>query len=327
MPFSNIIGQTAIKNRLSVSLNAENMPMLAQPLLVGERGSGKTEIADAYATALAQKMGVEVLKYNSPSEFRHVDSPEWQNLKNWFLNDKDGVLIIDEIHHINIKPTVQMTTVFNFLLKALDGQNTGKTLHFQTTYNPDGSANSTYTTFDKSRKVVILLTNHVDKVDAALMSRMDCCTMAPYTADEMEQLAVLQLSKFELAASDDVVVKMLAKSARGIGRPLYEMAKHIHRMGINMVTQEIAVKAMQQMDMFPHGLQMAEITLLEHARKPISNKVAGMLVTSLQSNIGNTVSYLAGVCRFLTLAHNGTFQLSERGAKYLKSLKTFGFIG
>lgn len=318
--FSNIIGQSAIKSRLGVSINARPETMLAQPIFCAEKGAGKTEIAMAYKEAIAQKLEVEPLVFHSPKEFRNVESDAWAKIQNWFLNQESGVLVIDECHHFNEKTTVQMDKVLSFMLKALDGQNTGKLLPFDA---------DNFATFDKSKKVIIMLTNYPERINPALKSRMDLCTLAPYTESEMEQLTILQLAKFELVAESEFVTKLLAKSARGTGRPLYELAKHISRMHHEgIVTKDIAIETMRQMDMLPQGLNAGEVQLLQHVedKKVLSAKIAGMLVTSLQTNMANTLSYMAGVCGLINLNPNGTFTLSPKGKSYLKTISGLGFI-
>ncbi len=98
--FPHIIGQTAIKSRLEASINAPENTDLSQPIFFGEAGLGKTELGNAYALAMAEKLGCEITHFNSPEEFRHQESAELSKLLTVLESDEPAVIVIDEIHKI-----------------------------------------------------------------------------------------------------------------------------------------------------------------------------------------------------------------------------------
>lgn len=315
MPFTKIIGQSSIVSRLTASINS-NCAMLAQPIFFGEAGLGKTEIGKAYANAIAEKLETEVTFFNSPEEFRHADSTEFQILLNW-LSAESGVLVIDECHKFSDKATVQMMKVQSFLLKCLDGQNKGKLIQF----DQDNSF-----TYDKTQKVIILMTNYRDRVNPALASRMDVCDLQPYSPEELGKICVQMLGNAGMVAECEKTVSLLAKASRGTARPLYNMIQHFTRLGHETITRDFAIKTMRDLDMFPCGLTKHEIHLLQIAQKPTTKSIAQMMVTGLQGNMSKSVSYLMGI-NLMEALSGSHIQTSKKGAKFLEQLTKVGFIG
>jgi replication-associated recombination protein RarA len=314
MPFSKIIGQESIKNRLMVSVNAMPETKLAQPIFFGEAGLGKTEIGKAYAHAMAEKLETEILFFNSPEEFRHAESAEYQTFLNWLASDT-GVLVIDECHKFGDKATVQMQKVQSFLLKALDGQNEGKLIQF----DQDNSF-----IYDKSRKVIVMMTNYSHKVNPALASRMDVCNLQPYTANELQAICVQMMAQRDMVAECEKTLSLLAKASRGTARPLYNMIEHMARMGCQTINREIAVQVMRDLDMYPCGLVKGEIHLLEYAKQGTTKQVARMAVQEIQDNLSNSIAYL--MAHNLLQIHGALIKTSEKGQKFLNSLRAVGFI-
>lgn len=323
MPFSNIIGQTSIVSRLTASINSDGA-LLAQPIFFGEAGLGKTAIGKAYANAIAEKLKTEVTFFNSPEEFRHADGDEFKSLLNWF-RAKTGILVIDECHKFGDKPTIQMQKVHNFLLKCLDAQNEGKLLVFDTIRVGENEYETREFSHDKSKKVIVMMTNYKNKVNPALASRMDVCELQPYSHAELEKICIQMLASAGMVAECDKTIALLAKASRGTARPLYNMIQHFSRFGIEIVTRDFAIQTMRDLDMFPRGLSKHEIHLLQIARKPTTKSIAQMVVTGLQGNIAKSVAYLMG--HGLMEAMSGSqIKTSKKGENFLHTLQTIGFI-
>lgn len=314
-PFEKIVGQETIVSRLMTSINSPENTRLAQPLFFGEAGLGKTEIGRAYANGIAEKLGCEVLFFNSPAEFRHSESAELQTLLNWFA-DETGVLVIDECHLFDSAKTVAMLKVQSFLLKCLDGQNAGKLIQF----DQDNSF-----TYDKSKKVIILMTNYPNKVNPALASRMDTCTLQPYTHHELEKICVQMLAENGMTAACEKTVALMAKASRGTARPLYNMIQHFSRLGLEIIDMQTTVETMRTLDMFPRGLNMDEIRLLKLASKPTTKSIAQMAITGLEKTLSKSLAYMMGH-GLVTALNGGQFKTSAKGQKFLSSLQALNFI-
>jgi Holliday junction resolvasome RuvABC ATP-dependent DNA helicase subunit len=313
--FVNIIGQSPIINRLKVSVNAPIGAKLAQPIFFGEAGLGKTEIAKSYCNAIAEKLDCEPLFFNSPAEFRHSESSELNQLLNWF-SQESGVLVIDECHLFEAAKTVSMQRVQGFILKCLDAQNTGKTIQF----DQDNSFS-----YDKSKKVIIMMTNHKNKIDSALVSRMDSCDLQQYTHHELEKICVQMLANEEMSADSEKTLALLAKASRGSARPLYNMIQQFSRMGVDLITFDVAITTMRDLNMFPRGLVRDELHLLEKAKNPITSSIAKSLIVGLQGNMAKSVAYLFGH-GLLSPLSGGSFKTSEKGKFFLERLEKLGFI-
>lgn len=195
--FEHIVGQVNAKDFLSLSLYAEDGCELAQPLILGEAGLGKTEIARSYGKAIANKLKVDFIEYATPKDFRLVD--DFEAFEKVLVEEESFVIYIDECHEIDIKMTSHGKFVA-YIRKALDRQNTGKTFQF----------GSEVTTYDRSKKVFIFATNHPNKVDSAIKSRMNVINLPTYTLKEMKEIARLVLSKNELEADCEQTLNRIA---------------------------------------------------------------------------------------------------------------------
>lgn len=315
MPFSNIIGQTSIVSRLMNSVNAQTGVKLAQPIMLGQAGLGKTATAFPYANAIAKKLECEVLVV-TPEMMRLDDSPEYQAFINW-IHAPTGVLIIDEAHEMSIINTVQMGKILSFLLKALDAQNEGKLLKFD---------DDNYVKYDKSKKVVVMMTNYTNKMNPALISRMDKCELQEYSHPELEKICIQMLEKNGMVAECEKTIALLAKASRGTARPLYNMIQEFARIGQKTISRELAIKTMRDLDMFPRGLNHHEVHLLEIAKKATTTSIAKMIVQGLATNMSKSVAYLMAH-GLMDAKGSGQIQTSKKGVSFLSSLKSLGFIG
>lgn len=311
--FENIIGQESIKARLSVSLQAPEGISLAQPFFAGEAGLGKTEIAKTFARAMAAKMETDVLWFNSPEEFRTADSADLLTLLNWFENG-EGVLVIDECHKFNEKATIAMQRVQSFLLKCLDEQNKGALIQF------DADRSFSY---DKSRQVIIMMSNYDNRVNPALLSRMDVCRLSPYTVEQLELITVKMAADNELAIDEEKTAKLLAMASRGTARPLNNMVRHIKKYGTDVITREIAIRAMVELEMFPHGLTADEVRLIKLAKAGVIKQVARQALPNLTS-INDSVAFL--MSRNLLSIVGRDLKATTKGNSYVTNLAKNGFI-
>jgi Holliday junction resolvasome RuvABC ATP-dependent DNA helicase subunit len=313
--FENIIGQETIKARLLTGVNAASGCRRPQSLFLGQAGLGKTEIAHSLVCAYDSD---NVLWFNSPEEFRNTDSTEFQNLITWLKDEgseeNPKILVIDECHKFTEKATIAMQKVHCFLLKCLDDQNKGKLIQF------DADRSFSY---DKRKAVIVMMTNYENRINPALMSRMDVCRLSNYSKEELELIAIKMMSDNNLTVDDERVYKLLATASRGTARPLHNMIQHMTCYGTVVITREIAIRCMGELEMFPKGLVQDEARLLTMAKTAVEKNVVKAAIPNLAPVLNNSVSYLISQ-DLLTI--NGTkYVTTDEGKKYLKRIAALGF--
>lgn len=331
--FEHIIGQESIKARLAVSVQAPEGISLAQPFMAGPAGLGKTEISKPYAEAIMEKLAMQseengdpapkMLWFNSPGEFRHTESQEFEQIVEW-CEHGCGVLAIDEFHDFGTKTTKSMQTVLSFLLRALDEQNRGKEVQFDLRYDLESQQHvSRSFTYNKAKQVVIGMSNHDNRVNPALLSRMDICRLSPYTVEQLELITVKMAADNELAIEEEKTAKLLAMASRGTARPLNNMIRHIKKYGADTITREIAIRAMVELEMFPHGLTADEVRLLQLAKKGVQKQVARQALPSITA-INDQIAYM--MSRQLIASDGKMLKTTTKGNSYVTNLAKNGFI-
>jgi Holliday junction resolvasome RuvABC ATP-dependent DNA helicase subunit len=313
--FANVIGQERIKSRLMASINAPEDAKLAQVGLYGQAGLGKTQIGRAYANALAEKHGWEILAV-TPEMLRLSDSPFFIQFKHWLAADT-GILLMDEIHELSGINTVQMQKILSFLLKALDEQNEGSLITFD--------ADESYY-FDKSKKVIIGMTNHKDKMSSALVSRMAECDLQPYSTEEMQNITLFMLANNGMTVDSEKTLKVLAMASKGTARPLDNMVNHFALLGQETITLKIAIQAMIDLNMFPKGLTRDEVRLIELAQQAKPKAVLRLQLPNL-TTFNDSIAYMMGL-GFLEL-HGQNIKTTtgkKSGTVFLQQLRASGFL-
>lgn len=229
-------------------------------------------------------------------------------------NDTPTLIVFDEAHKFSEKTTIAMQKVHSFLLKCLDEQNKGKAIQFD--------ADRTFY-YDKSQKVICMMSNYDDKMNPALLSRMDVCRLSPYSPEELEMIAVKMITEHGMGVEDEKVLRLLAMASRGTARPLDNMVRELSRRGMEIITKAMAIETMSQLEMFPTGLNGDEVRLLNLARNGSPKNNIKTALPNLR-DLNGSISYLMNV-KFLTVKGSELFT-TPKGAKYLAQLTSNGFI-
>lgn len=309
---AHIIGQDKIKTLLSFSINGiQKERELIQPLLFGEPGLGKTEIARSYGKAVAEELETEFFEYATPSDFRLVS--EFNDVVE-ILSRPKYVLYIDECHEINTN-MVSHAKFVAFIRKALDRQNEGKFLQI---------VDRTFI-FDRKKQVIILSTNHPDKVDAAIKSRMSAMTLIPYSMKNLKEITRNILARNNMECDCEQTLERLATCGRGTARPIDNLVKDVFKlMDVKIIDNGTAMTALRLKEMFPVGLKPSEVRLLDLCQKRSLTKMQILsALTDLQGHFPDSVAYL--IQKLLLDAKSGGFQTSAKGEKYLKYIIREGF--
>lgn len=312
--FEHIVGQNNAKQLLSLSVNSfGNEKELIQPLILGEAGLGKTEIARSYAKALAQEMQVDYIEYATPKDFRLIT--DFDPFLDRLINDEKFIIYIDECHEIDVKMPSH-AKFLAYLRKALDRQNDGKT--FQVA--------DRVTSYDRKNKVFILSTNHPNKVDDALKSRMNVLSLPLYNMKELKQITQLILEKNNLECDCEQTLNRISSCGRGTARPIVNLVRDVFNlMNISVIHNEIAMQGLRLLDMYPAGLNANEVRVLDLCKdKSLSKMQVSSAISGLTGVFSKSVAYL--IQRGLMEAGSGVYTTTEKGKKYLEYLKKENFI-
>jgi Holliday junction resolvasome RuvABC ATP-dependent DNA helicase subunit len=207
--FPDLIGQDAVKKKLSFYLNAFNKtgvcPFL---LLTGAKGLGKTQFAKEFAKSLKNKD-------KSKRAFLELNCSTIKNNEQFFeqiflplVADNEITILFDECHALPKDLTMAFLTIFN------TETSTTKSLEW----------NEQTFTFDFKKQTFIFATTESDKIFPPLKDRLTSVDFAPYSADELG--AILKLCTPEAVISNKCLQEV-AKTVRNNARSAVMRAKEI----------------------------------------------------------------------------------------------------
>lgn len=312
--FSHVVGQKNAKSLLSLSINSATQDgELIQPLFLGEAGLGKTELARTYGNTIAKELGVKMIEYATPKDFRLIT--DFDPFLDKLISDESYVVYIDECHEVDPK-MVSHAKFLALLRKALDRQNDGKVIQIA----------DRQTTFDRTKKVFILATNHPDKVDNAIKSRMDVINLTLYNMDEMKEITKRILEKHEMECDCEQTLTRISTCGRGTARPIVNLVQNVFKiMGVSVIDNDIAMNALRMKEMYPAGLKGDEVRILEICKTKQFNRM--QICSTLTGLIGvfsESAAYL--IQKGLLEAVKGGYKTTPKGQKYLRFAEREGFV-
>lgn len=325
--FAGIVGQSRIvANRVlvhSAFAMGDNSP--GSWFVTGAAGLGKTAIlkADLQARqiAVAHRMGrdAETVFLRSPQDIRLAGNPYFAFIGH--VQDGDGQCI-DELHEIDMSPTVQ-TRKIKALLKGLLDNGGGATRRVQLDDETTIARHVSEIYFSAG-------SNFPEKIKdgSAIISRFGGETpLALYSADELTQILLIMAKAAGLRIAENTI-SLIAKCGRGTARPLESIISHLSRLAImagkDTINRVEALDAMRALELFPLGVSAREVAML------LKSKGAGVparmlsIIFAIEPKASNlSVSFLAQL-GFVTV-RAGVVTLSPRGDAYLAQLKAEKF--
>ena len=207
--FPELIGQTAVKKKLSFYLDAFEATRLSPFLcLVGAKGLGKTEFAKAYASNLHNNDG-------KGRAFLELNCSTIKNNEQFFeqifmpiIHDNEVTILFDEAHALPKDLTMAFLTIFN-----------SDTSHTKSFTWEDSTFN-----FNFKRQTFIFATTETDKIFPPLKDRLTTIDFEPYSTDELGQ--IIELCSPDITITNECL-EVIASTIRCNARSAVKRSKEI----------------------------------------------------------------------------------------------------
>lgn len=207
--FSHLVGQDAVKKKLSFYLDAFYKTSLSPFLLMsGAKGLGKTEFAKSFAENLSNSDG-------DKRAFLELNCSTIKNNEQFFeqiflplVSDNEITILFDECHALPQDLTMAFLTIFN------SEKNHKKSFEWE---------DMTFQ-FDFRKQTFIFATTETDKIFAPLKDRLTVVDFEPYNATELGE--IIKLCAPEVSFTDECLYEV-SKTIRGNARSAVKRAKEI----------------------------------------------------------------------------------------------------
>lgn len=266
-PFKTLIGQQAIKNRLTFALQAhEAGRMIPHFLFVGAFGNGKSQFLREFAKNIKSTNGKprKLLELNCSSITTLTGFVE--KVLQPHVVDRDICLALDECHCLPKE-------VMNWLLTVL---NTEKSPIRKVMF---GDAEIE---FDFLRQSFFFATTEQHKLTKPLKSRMETLAMAPYSLEELQEIIQLNVPDVEF---EDNVLEEVASAVKGTARSCVLMASKIEDFCLIKGRKCFGTADFRNLshaaDIKEHGLDSVEVSILK-----ILNIRGAMSLNELSASLG-----------------------------------------
>jgi Holliday junction resolvasome RuvABC ATP-dependent DNA helicase subunit len=272
--FPELIGQTAVKKKLSFYLDAFHKTSQAPFLLMaGAKGLGKTEFAKAFAKNLRNEDGEK-------RAFLEINCSTIKNNEQFFeqiflpvIADNEVTILFDECHALPRDLTMAFLTIFNA----------------ETNSRKNFEWNGTNFEFNFKQQTFIFATTETDKIFPPLKDRLTTVDFEAYEEDELSEIVKLCTPEVEF---DDDCIKQVATTIRGNARSAVKRAKEITLYCGSQENYRFTLENFRDLSdkvgILPHGLTHTEKQILQFLKKVneatltgISAKV-GLSKTALQ---------------------------------------------
>jgi Holliday junction resolvasome RuvABC ATP-dependent DNA helicase subunit len=307
MSFDKIIGQEKVKRKLSFYLDGQHKTLLSPHLLfVAPRGSGKTLLAQTYASQLLNSEGKK-------RKLITINCSTLTSLKS-FINDvaipyvsgKEVTILFDEASEI--PPSIRMA-----LLTILNPNKENKN---------DFTYDDVTIEFDFKKVTFLFATTEAHKIFHALIDRLERIDLEEYSNDD---LGMIVQKNINAPISSDAMEEV-KKVLRGNARKATQMANHITLYLDASSKTEFAIQEWydfrNKLGINAFGLTPMEIKILkvlsEKSLTTLTNLSAKTQMSrqSLQRDAENYLQKL----NLMEITATGR-KITSQGRQYLESLK------
>jgi Holliday junction resolvasome RuvABC ATP-dependent DNA helicase subunit len=307
MSFDKIIGQEKVKRKLSFYLDGQHKTLLSPHLLfVAPRGSGKTLLAQTYASQLLNSEGKK-------RKLITINCSTLTSLKA-FINDvcipyvsgKEVTILFDEASEIPSNIRMAMLTILN-----PNKENRNEFTYDDVTIE-----------FDYKKVTFLFATTEAHKIFHALIDRLERIDLEEYSNEDLGM--IVQKNINSLISSE--AMKEVKQVLRGNARKATQMANHISLYLGSYDKKSFDIKDwhdfQSKLGINPLGLNPMEIKILKVLReRPLTTltNLSAKTQMSRQSLQRDAESYLQKLNLMEILATGR--KITPHGRQYLESLK------
>jgi Holliday junction resolvasome RuvABC ATP-dependent DNA helicase subunit len=304
--FPDLVGQGAVKRKLSFYLNAFHKTSQCPFLLMsGAKGLGKTEFAKSFAKNLHNQDG-------DRRAFLELNCSTIKNNEQFFeqiflplIADNEITILFDECHALPQDLTMAFLTIFNA------ESNARKTFEW----------NEMTFEFNFKQQTFLFATTETDKIFPPLKDRLTVVDFEPYSSEELSK--ILKLCAPEVKFINKVEEK-IASTIRGNARSAVKRAKEIQlycgAKECNVFGLQNFADLSDQVGILPYGITYTEKQILETL-----NNCGSATLTGLAAKIGMSKTALQRDHELYLLNQNlieidGKRKITGRGLKLCKEL-------
>jgi len=206
--FEDLVGQYAVKKKLSFYIDAFNKTSQAPFLLMaGAKGLGKTEFAQNFAANLHNANGEKRAFLEINCSTIKNNTAFFEQLGSTIVNN-DITILFDECHALPKDLTMAFLTIFN-----------SDTSHTKSFTWEDSTFN-----FNFKRQTFIFATTETDKIFPPLKDRLTTIDFEPYSTNELGQ--IIELCAPDITITDECL-EVIASTIRCNARSAVKRSKEI----------------------------------------------------------------------------------------------------
>ena len=305
--FPDLIGQSAVKRKLSFYIDAFNKTSVCPFLLLtGAKGLGKTEFAKGFGRNLVNADGTK-------RNFIELNCSTIKNNEQFFeqiflplISDNEITILFDECHALPKDLTMAFLTIFNTETKNK------KTFEW----------NEMSFEFNFKKQTFIFATTESDKIFAPLKDRLTNVDFEPYSEKELGQILKLCASN---ASIPDDCLQEVSTSVRNNARNAVMRAKEISLYCGSKDNYFFSLKDFknlcQSVSILPLGLTYTEKQILE-----VLHQHGSTTLTGLSAKLGLSKTFIQKDHELYLLNKNlieidGRGKITSKGIAICKKLQ------
>jgi Holliday junction resolvasome RuvABC ATP-dependent DNA helicase subunit len=329
--FATVIGQDRTKERVLNQLQSmENGNPGKSIFITGRTGLGKDKMTGCIASAINKELGFELHEFICPSM---ITGKPYAKLAESLDSGTPCVVHISEAHRLKM-PRVELTRLRQFIMAWTDKQNIGKEISIN-----DGELRATV---NWKNAIFVLNTNFPAKLEEGAKStsfadRFLFDTLEDYTPAQIERILAAMVASEGLSIHAETQ-GLITHCARGTARPLANICDELKAIasakgGKSTLNKADVLKAIKLANLFPRGLTVAELKMLQYCSTPKRDTALSSLLPNLESaDMRKSIAFLQTCYRtkkgevlgFLERSTGG-LKTSSIGLRYMKEIESEGF--